>query len=106
MSEPVTIPEEAIEAAAQALYVDNWGPFVQPHHPWLTTFEAARQHENERRARLVLDAALPAILAAERERIAQAILAKTPAYEEVGSPEDVTYHDTLILAARIARGES
>jgi hypothetical protein len=53
------ISDEAVEAAAQALFIDQQGDFVQPAKPWLTTFEGAVRPKFARRARVALEAALP-----------------------------------------------
>ena len=49
--------DAAVEAAAQELFRDQDGDFVQPDHPWLTTFESSRRPKYTRRARAALEAA-------------------------------------------------
>lgn len=53
------VTEEAVEKAAKALFVEENGDFVQPRHPWLTTFERTSRAKYTRRARAALEAAEP-----------------------------------------------
>jgi hypothetical protein len=64
VNEPVTIPEEAISAAVDAIawHPGNRGDTLERREAVARVLATA-----------ALEAALPAILAAERERIAQAI---------------------------------
>jgi hypothetical protein len=95
------VTDEAVRLAAQAIEAEvKKYPTPSVRHPCDPAVPlGATMHDLAR-------AALVAALPVERERIAQAIIDRAPAFEDIGSPEDEEYHDTLMLAARIARGES
>ena len=63
------IPDEAVEAAAKALYVTERGPWVSGGGlvtggtPWGTSREASERDDYERRARAALEAAAPHLMA-------------------------------------------
>jgi hypothetical protein len=58
MSDP-RITDEAVEAAARALFVAQDGDFIQSDKAWLSTFEVSRRPKYTRFARAALEAALP-----------------------------------------------
>ena len=66
------INDDAVEAGAIALFRDADGEFVQPDSPWLSSFEQSRRSKYTRRARLVLETALPH-LGPDREAMAAAM---------------------------------
>ncbi|WP_435298519.1 hypothetical protein [Timonella sp. A28] len=95
----MTIPQEAIEAAAQAIFKEAQGP--DQDNSWEELRDNSWKENWRKLARNVLEAALPHI----REHIAQEITDSLKDYE-AHCREDVTWYDGHMNAARIARGET
>lgn len=104
----MTIPQEAIEAATQALMTenacakDNYNRCkVHTGSRWDLAEDVCRDAQGE--AELALEAALPALERQIRERVAKEIEAARPAVHPARKGGKAA-HYALTNAARIARG--
>jgi hypothetical protein len=93
------VPDEAVEAAAEALAS---GQFMLPPDAWSRVLDGTKVVYRFH-ARTALQAAAPAMLAAERERIAAALEAKA---SDTSYTQDEAVTEHLLDAAKLARGES